>query len=210
MYVPKVFEQTRLQWLRDLIRAHPLATLVTLSDGEPVANHIPLSLSVPPGSLGTLSGHVALANPLWRTLHEPTAALAIFHGPETYISPSWYPTKRETGRVVPTWNYAVVHARGPIRAIRDHGWLLRHLRRLVADNERGRTVPWSIDDAPPAFIDGLLGSIVGIEIDVRDLTGKSKMSQNQPAANRAGVIRGLQASGSPRSREVAAMIPPAD
>ena len=132
--------------------------------------------------------------------------LAIFHGPQTYVTPSWYPTKREHGKAVPTWNYVVVHARGRLRAIDDPGWLRQQLETLVASHEAGFAEPWQIADAPPDYIDKMLTAIVGIEITITELKGKWKISQNQPLANRAGVVAGLRQQGTADALAMAELV----
>ncbi len=206
MYVPKHFDEPRVEVLHELIRARPLSTLVTLSSSGLNANHIPLHLSAHPAPLGTLRGHVARANPIWSTLDTSVEALAIFHGPDAYITPSWYATKAETGRVVPTWNYAVAHAYGTLRVIDDAAWLRTHLETLVAQQEAAFAEPWHLSDAPHDFTEALIETVVGIEIVITRLQGKWKASQNQPAQNRAGVIRGLEQNGSAEALEMAALI----
>jgi transcriptional regulator len=181
--------------MHELIRARPLATLVTLSSGGLNANHIPLHVSAEPAPFGTLRGHVARANPVWTDLVNDVEALAVFHGPDTYITPSWYATKKETGKVVPTWNYAVVHACGSLRIIDDASWLRTQLEALTAHNEAAFPKQWAVSDAPRDFTDKMIGAIVGIEIVITKLSGKWKVSQNQPAQNQASVIHGLNASG---------------
>lgn len=206
MYKPRHFEETRVEVMHDLIRAHPFATLVTASPSGIDANHIPLLLRLDGSGLGTLVGHVARANPMWRE-HDPAAeVLAVFQGPEAYVTPSWYPTKAETGKVVPTWNYAVVHARGPMRAVEDRAWLRALLDDLTAQHEAPFPVPWTTADAPADFIDTLLGAIVGIEIPIVRLEGKWKVSQNQPARNRQGVVAGLSALGTADAAAMAELV----
>ena len=206
MYIPKHFAEPRVDVLHELIRARPLSTLVTLSSNGLNANHIPLHLSQEPSPFGTLRGHVARANPLWNDFVENVEALAIFQGPDAYVSPSWYPAKAETGKVVPTWNYAVAHAYGPFRILDDPAWLRAHLGILTAHNEAAFPSPWHLDDAPSDYIEKMIGAIVGIEIVITRLIGKWKTSQNQPAEGKAGVIRGLRASGVPDAMEMAALI----
>jgi transcriptional regulator len=206
MYIPQLFEETRLEVLHGLIHAQPFATVVTLSSDGINANHIPLHLAADQSPLGALRGHVARANPMWSDRVDDTDALAIFQGPHTYISPSFYPTKREHGKVVPTWNYAVVHARGPLRVIDDPAWLRSQLEALVSRHEASSQTPWSIADAPPDFIDRMLESIVGFEIVVSKLSGKWKMSQNQPAGNRAGVIEGLRQRAGESDSDIAKLV----
>lgn len=206
MYIPKHFAEPRVDVLHQLIRARPLSTLVTLSSNGLDANHVPLHLSGQPGPFGTLRGHVARANPIWKDIAEDVEALAIFHGPDAYVTPSWYPTKAETGKAVPTWNYAVAHAYGTLRVIDDASWLRAHLGALTAHNEAAFAEPWHVDDAPADFTEKLIGAIVGIEIVITRLAGKWKTSQNQPTENQAGVVRGLCARGDADAAAMAALI----
>lgn len=205
MYLPSHFAETRSEVLHALMREHPFATLVTQGDDGLTANHLPLHLAADAGPCGALQGHVARANPLWRDSAE-TEVLAIFHGPQAYVTPSWYATKRVDGKAVPTWNYVVVHARGRLRVIDDPVWLRRQLETLVASHEAGFAEPWQIADAPPDYIEKMLGAIVGIEIAISDLSGKWKTSQNQPAINRAGVAAGLRRQGSDDSLQMAELV----
>jgi transcriptional regulator len=206
MYVPSHFEEARLEVLHQLIQARPLATVITLSAGGINANHVPLHLAPAQGRFGALQGHVARSNPIWSDRVQDVEALAIFKGPDAYISPSWYPAKREHGKVVPTWNYVVVHAYGPLRVIDDPLWLRGQLQALVGEHEASSIAPWSISDAPPEFIERMIGSIVGFEIVISKLVGKWKLSQNQPAANRAGVVDGLTARADADALEVAELV----
>jgi len=192
MYIPKHFEEPNVSVMQDLIRAQPLATLVTMGAGVLTANHIPLIFSPEPAPYGTLLGHVARANSIWKDLASGTEALALFHGPEAYISPSWYATKQESGKVVPTWNYAVVHAYGALRVMDDPAWVRAQLELLTTQSEATMPAPWAVTDAPAEYIEKLIHAIVGIEIVVTRLLGKWKVSQNQPPENRAGVIAGLE------------------
>jgi transcriptional regulator len=200
MYVPEAFRETDADAVRALIAEYPLATLVTQAeDGALTANHIPFLLDRSRGEHGTLVGHVARANPLWRV---PGPALAIFIGPDGYVSPNWYPSKHEHASVVPTWNYAVVHAHGTLRAVDDPGLLLGIVGALTRHHEtavaaRSGTEPWRVDDAPPDYIARMLKAIVGIEIEVTRVEGKSKLSQNRSDADRTGVAAGLRAEGNP-------------
>ena len=205
MYIPKHFDEPSQDVLHALMRARPLATLVTLSPDGVDANHIPLLLTPEP-PLGTLRGHVARANPLWRDGSGAAEVLAIFHGVDAYITPAWYATKAETGQVVPTWNYAVAHAHGRLRAIDDAAWLRAHLAALTAQHEAALAAPWALSDAPREFTDKLIGAVVGIEIVITRLVGKWKTSQNQVPRNRAGVAAGLRASGSAQALEMAALV----
>lgn len=205
MYLPAHFEENRSEVLHALLRAQPFATLVTQGADGLTADHLPLQLEPGIGPFGALHGHVARANPLWRQAAD-SEVLAIFHGPQAYVTPSWYPGKREHGKAVPTWNYVVAHARGRLRVIDDAAWLRRQVETLVARHEAGFADPWRIADAPPDYIDRMLTAIVGVEIVITDLTGKWKTSQNQPAANRAGVIAGLRAQGTDNALSMAELV----
>ena len=187
MYTPSHFAEDRLDVLQALVAAHPLGTLVTHSDAGLGADHIPFELAAPTpeAPFGTLRAHVARANPLWRLAG--TDVLAVFQGPSAYVSPSLYAEKPASGKVVPTYNYAVVHARGMLRAIEDPDWILALLERLTAHHEAPRAAPWKVADAPPDYIATLLKAIVGIEIPLGSLHGKWKLSQNRPPADQAAV-----------------------
>jgi transcriptional regulator len=206
LYLPAHFEENRTNVLHALMRARPLATLVTQCDSGLEANHIPVETLSEPAPHGSIRGHIAHANPLWRTYRAESEALAIFQGPQVYISPSFYPSKQATGEVVPTWDYAVVHARGVLRFIQDAAWLRALVSRLTDAHEAARTPPWKIDDAPPPYIEKMLSLIVGFELSIVSLTGKWKLSQNHPAANRRGVVEGLRAATDEDSRGVADML----
>ena len=177
------------------VAAHPLGALVVATPGGLVANHIPMLLVRDVAGRRLLHGHVARANELWQQVAEATPALVIFGGAQHYVTPNWYPSKRDTGEVVPTWNYAVVHAHGPIRFIEDRAWLLTLVTALTERNEHPRAAPWHVADAPPAYIERMLGAIVGFEIALERLEGKFKASQNRSAEDRAGVAAGLTADG---------------
>lgn len=191
MYVPAHFAETRRETLHALMREHPLAALVTTGPDGLAADHVPVELDPDAGPMGTLRGHFARANPAWRNQPPDTEVLAIFQGPQAYVSPSWYPSKAEHGRVVPTWNYAVVHAWGPLRTIEDPVWLRALVTRLTDRHEAGRAEPWAVDDAPEEYVEALLRAIVGFEIPIARLQGKWKMSQNRPSADRDAVARAL-------------------
>ena len=181
--------------MHGLIRSHPLATVVTQSSNGLSANHIPFDLEVLPAPYGVLRGHVARSNPILDDLGRGFEVLTIFHGADAYITPSWYATKKETGRVVPTWNYAVVHAYGAMRVVDDAIWLRSQLEVLTNHNEAQFTEQWSVSDAPQEFTDKLLGAIIGIEMIITKLVGKWKVSQNQSPQNRESVEKGLLANG---------------
>lgn len=206
MYLPAYFKETRPEVMHALMRAHPLCTLVTQGDSGLVANHVPVQTLDEPKPLGCIRGHIARANPLWRDYRPETQSLAIFQGPQVYISPSFYPSKAATGEVVPTWNYAVVHAGGTLRFIQDAGWLRNFVAGLTATHEAPRSMPWKIDDAPAPYIDKMLSLIVGFEFSIVTLSGKWKVSQNRSQADQQGVIRNLQNADDADSREIAAML----
>ena len=191
MYAPKHFEETRVDVLHDLIRTYPFGALVTMTPGGLDANHIPFEIDPTPGPFGTLRGHVARANPVWQDIAPDAAALVIFQGVDGYVSPSWYPTKAETGKVVPTWNYAVVHAHGVPRFIDDRLWLRAFVEKLTIRHEAGRREPWKITDAPADYIDKQVGAIIGLEMPITRLIGKWKVSQNRPPEDQDGVVQGL-------------------
>ena len=191
MYLPKHFAETDVGVMHELMRAHPLATLVTQGPDGLDANHIPLHLDTAARPNGTLRGHVARANPLAADATVNRQILVIFKGPDCYISPSGYATKTEHGKVVPTWNYTAVHAYGELRLIDDAEWLLAQLHGLTAEHEGGLPRPWAVDDAPADYIGKMLGAIVGIEIAIDRLVGKWKVSQNQPAVNQESLITAL-------------------
>ena len=192
--------------MRGLMRARPLSTLVTQCHSGLVANHVPVQTLDDPAPLGCIRGHIARANPLWREYRADTQALAIFQGPQVYVSPSFYPSKAITGEVVPTWNYAVVHASGTLRFIQDAAWLRDFVAGLTATHEAERSMPWKIDDAPAPYVDKMLSLIVGFEFAIAELSGKWKVSQNRPQADRQGVIRNLENARDADSHEIAAML----
>ena len=206
MYIPEQFGEQSVELMHGLIRARPLATLVTMSAGGLNANHIPLHLTETPAPFGTLRGHVARANPLLRDLAGEIETLAVFHGPDSYITPSWYATKKETGKVVPTWNYAVVHAYGFLRVVDDAAWLRGQLESLTAHNEASFPEPWAVADAPREYTEQIMAAIVGMEMVVTRMSGKWKASQNQPPKNQAGVVAGLKAGGEPDALWMAALV----
>lgn len=197
MYLPRHFEQPDRTTLHALIREHPLALLVVPGQPDPAglrADLVPLELAAD-GS--RLRGHVARANPLWQQAGAPV--LAVFQGPQAYVSPSWYPSKARHGKVVPTWNYTMVQARGVLRAIDDAPWLRELVGRLTDHHEGERGGSWRVDDAPSDYVAQMLAAIVGIEIEITSLAGKWKVSQNRDEADRAGVAQGLAAEAAPAS-----------
>jgi transcriptional regulator len=205
MYLPAQFEESDVTVLHSLIRLHPLGAWVTQIDGALVVNHIPFLVDASRGALGTLVGHVARPNTVWKSCSN-AESVVLFQGAEHYISPSWYPSKVETGRVVPTWNYAVVHARGVPSVFEDPERLRAHVTALTDTHESAADIPWQVSDAPADFITNLLRGIVGIEIPIASLTGKWKVSQNRNDADRRAVIEALRRRGDSRSTAMAQLV----
>lgn len=203
MYQPRHFEVRDREAMLALVAAYPLATLVMSTDDGLQANHIPLYAHLDEAGDLQLHGHVARANPLCRNGLADREVLAVFNGPQAYVTPSWYPGKHEHGKAVPTWNYTVVHAHGSLRVHDDKNWLRAQVDELTKRHERTRDPAWSIDEAPADYLDAMLGAIVGIELRVSRLEGKFKLSQNQSAANKAGVLAGLSAEAAAPARAVA-------
>ena len=197
MYRPSMFDELRPERLHPLVETHPLGLLVRAGRGDaaaPLADLIPWIIEPGPTPAGTLVGHVARANPLWQEAAGQTV-LVVFQGPQGYVSPGWYPAKAEHGKVVPTWNYTMVQARGVLHATEDPAAVLDIVSRLTQRHEAERSLAWTVGDAPAGFIDTLLRAIVGVRIPLDSLVGKFKLSQNRPAADRDGVRRGLLADG---------------
>lgn len=199
MYQPPLFRETRLDVLHALIRNHPLGLLICNGSEGPVANPLPFLLDADIGPNGRLRAHLARANPQWQLLAETPdmPVLVVFQGEDAYVTPSWYETKRETGKVVPTWNYATVQVRGMARVIDDKDWLAGQIAALTASQEAGRTEPWQVSDAPDAYIAAQLKGIIGLEIDITAIDGKWKVSQNRPVGDRIGVAEGIEAEQKP-------------
>jgi transcriptional regulator len=195
MYVPAHFREARPEVLHDFIARHPLSTLVVRTAAGLEANHIPMELVLAAGAPPRLRGHVARANPVWAQALPDEPVLAIFTGAQHYVTPSWYPAKARHGKVVPTWNYAAVHASGRIRFVDDAPWLRSLVGSLTDAHEARRDTPWKVGDAPDEYVAAMLRAIVGFEIEVSSLTGKFKASQNRDAGDRDGVARGLAAEG---------------
>lgn len=194
MYQPDAFREERTEVMHALIRAHPLATLITAGPNGLIANLVPFLLAET-GERGTLRAHISRANDQVQALASGSETLVVFHGPHAYITPSWYVSKQEHGRVVPTWNYVVVQVRGVPRVIDDASWLRAQIEALTVSRESLRQQPWKVSDAPQSFIEGQLRAIVGIEIPIQAIEGKWKISQNRSAEDRHGVSTGLSARG---------------
>jgi len=206
VYIPKHFAQGSVEAMHALMAANPFAMLITLGAEGLCANHIPMELSREPSPYGTLSGHVARSNPLWRESSNGAEALVVFQGPNAYITPSWYPSKKETGKVVPTWNYAVVHAHGQVRMIDDARWVKAHIGKLTHHQEASFAQPWAVSDAPGEYTEKMFGGVVGIEILITRLVGKWKVSQNRTAADQAGVVAGLRELGDAEALQMAELV----
>ncbi|MDF1832255.1 MAG: FMN-binding negative transcriptional regulator [Porticoccaceae bacterium] len=207
MYIPNHFKEESQEKLQQYIRDYSFGLLVVADDEGIEANHVPFYLCGGKNdSLGQLQCHLARSNPVWQRVASCARILAVFQGPDAYVSPSWYPTKAETGRVVPTWNYLAVHVQGKAQIIHDSDWLKYHLQQLTDQHELQMPTPWSVDDAPTNFIERLVQNVVGVEITIETLTGKLKASQNQSEKNRAGVKAGLEIEESAQSRAMAKFI----
>lgn len=195
MYQPPHFREDRIEVQHGLIRAHPLGLLITAGPNGLMANPIPFLIDAHASEKGTLRGHLARANNQVSELEAADECLIVFQGPHEYVTPSWYATKRETGKVVPTWNYVTVHIWGRPRLIDDAAWLLQQIDDLTNSREQVRREPWQVNDAPEAFVASQIKGIIGVEIPVSRSEGKWKVSQNRPEADRAGVVAGLRELG---------------
>ena len=204
MYQPPAFREDRLDIQHALIRAHPLGLLITAGPGGLMANPIPFLVDSGAGTHGTLLAHMARANPQWRELSLVDECLVVFQGPQEYVTPSWYPSKQEHGRVVPTWNYATVHAWGRPTPRDDAAWLRAQIEALTRHEEAARPQPWAVGDAPEDFVAGQVKGIVGLEIPLARIEGKWKMSQNRPEPDRRGVVAGFRAD--PSQQAIAAVV----
>ena len=205
MYCPAHFQENRLSELISLIEQFPLASMICKSPSGLVADHIPLMHEYEPGTSGKLVGHVAKNNPLWQ-LSADQELLVIFQGPSTYISPNWYATKSEAGKVVPTWNYAVVHAYCTLEAFHDPKQVLQIISELTDRHEASQQHPWRVTDAPSEFTDRLVGNIVGIKLKINRIEGKWKVSQNQLRPNQQTIVQGLLAEGSDAQTQMAQLV----
>jgi transcriptional regulator len=195
MYIPPHFAVTEAATLHRIIREHPLGALVTHGADGLDADHLPFAFDPAAGPLGTLTAHVARANTLWQRCPTGTAVMVIFRGAEAFVSPSWYPSKHETHRQVPTWNYEVVHAHGTLTVRDDERFVRGLVARLTRRHEAAEPRPWKMSDSAPDYIDAMLRNIVGLEIAVTSLVGKSKLSQNKEARDRLGAADTLAGRG---------------
>ncbi len=205
MYQPDHFRVADLPQLHALMSARPLAALVSVGSVGLYATHLPTVLK-DDGPYGVIDCHLARANPHWKDLAEGNEALMIFQGPEGYITPNWYPSKADHGKVVPTWNYAVVHAYGRPEVMEDKDWLRRHVTELTAQQETNEAKPWAPSDAPEPFIEVMLRGIIGFRFVITRFEGKWKMSQNREATDREGVVRGLSKRAQGDDLEMAKII----
>ncbi|GGJ89081.1 FMN-binding negative transcriptional regulator [Pseudomonas matsuisoli] len=208
MYVPNAFRQNDSEMLNRQIHEARLATLVSNGPSGLIASHVPLLFAEDEGKHGTLYGHLARGNPHWKALADGEA-LVIFNGPDAYITPSWYAAKAEHGKVVPTWNYIAVHAYGRAEIIEDAPRLLDIVSRLTDKHEHSRPSPWSVNDAPLDYIDGMLKAIVGFALPIERIEGKWKLGQNRSEADFAGVRNGLSHSADALDRDLSTHMPPA-
>jgi len=195
MYLPTHFAETRPEELTRIIREHPLGALVTQGSAGLDADHLPFEFDPDVGAHGLLSAHVARANPLWQRCPSGTSVMVIFGGAQAYISPSWYPSKHEAHRQVPTWNYEVVHAHGVLTVHDDERFARGIIARLTRRHEAAEPKPWKMGDSTPEYIDSMVRNIVGIEIAITSLLGKSKLSQNKEARDRLNAAEMLKARG---------------
>ena len=195
MYIPKFNEETRVPVIHKLMRSHPLASLVTFGASGLFASQLPMVLDERAAPFGMLRCHVSRANAQWKDFDPDVQALAIFSGAEHYISPAWYAEKQATGKVVPTWNYVVVHAYGYLKVMDDVAWLRAHVESLTKIHEAGMQKPWAVSDAPEEYVAPMLKGIVGLEMKIERLEGKWKLSQNRSEEDRRGVVEGLEDDG---------------
>jgi transcriptional regulator len=206
MYEPSHFKVEDRGQLHAVIRQHPLATLVTVGEDGLVANLVPFVLHADEGDNGVLRAHLARPNPQWKAIAAGAETLVVFTGVERYVTPAWYATKRETGKVVPTWNYVTVQVRGQARVVEDPVWLRSQLESLTLQQEAPRAEPWAVTDAPEPFIAAQARGIVGVEIEIVSIIGKFKLSQNRREDDRLGVLNGLSSDPETESQAMAALV----
>ena len=207
MYIPDDFRVDDVAVAQSTIRENPFAIIISNAENGPFATHLPTVYKSEPDPFGRIEAHFARANDHWRRLADQQAdCLMIFSGPHRYIRPGWYPSKAETAKVVPTWNYATVHAYGRVEIMKDADWLLAHVGELAAQQERGRDEPWAVTDAPEDFTKVMLRGIVGLRLVITRLECKHKMSQNRPDQDRQGVVEALRANGGDADLAVAGLV----
>lgn len=190
MHIPSKFKQNDEKQLKSMMREYPFATLITHSESGIEATHLPVIITNTQGK-DIVQAHIAKANNIWQSTKEGADVLLIFNGPNCYISPNYYPTKKESGKAVPTWNYVAVHVRGKIAFIHDEQWIYNMIDALTTEHEYEQETPWSMSDAPQSYIKKMLPAIVGIEITIDSMEGQWKLSQNQPEINKTGILQGL-------------------
>lgn len=206
MYQPSHHREDDLGVQHALIRDHPLGLLITAGSEGLEANPVPFVLDPDGGPKGRLRGHIARANRQWRDADTAIDALVVFQGPNAYVTPSWYATKAQTGKVVPTWNYAIVQAHGTLRITQDPSWLRAQIEALTGAQEAEAAEPWHVSDAPRPYVDAMIRGIVGLEIAIIRIDGKWKVSQNRPEADRVGVVKGLRDAGGPDQLAMANLV----
>lgn len=206
MHIQAHFAETRVPVLHALMQSRPLATFILANGDDIVVNHMPMMIEGGAGDAGVLRAHIPRSNRIWESFDGQRNAVAVFHGPEAYVSPSWYPSKREHGKAVPTWNYVVVHAHGCPAAVHDAAWLREHLKVMTNTHEAHQAQPWQLSDAPPDYIELMLRNIVGIEMPISRLEGKWKISQNRPEEDRLSVAAALSGRNDSNSLAMAALI----
>ena len=205
MHTPNSFKQEDDAHLKEVIREYPFATLITHSETGVDAMHLPVMLANVEGR-DVIQAHIARSNKVWESVENGSEVLLIFNGPNCYVSPSYYPTKEETGKAVPTWNYVVVHLKGKISFIHDEKWIYNVLDSLTHKHESNQKNPWAISDAPDAYIDKMLSAVVGVEVSIDSIKGQWKLSQNQPAVNKVGVVKGLLERGGENDVQVSHLV----
>jgi transcriptional regulator len=203
MHIPSKFKEVNLDKLHKFIQEYPLGTLVTSTENGINADHIPFYLHTDDNEQVVLQSHVAKANPLWGKCNDGQEILLIFHGPNAFVSPNFYPSKQETGKVVPTWNYSVVHVRGRIYFKHDSSWILQQLNDISNFHELNQNTPWSVSDAPESFTEKLVKAVVGLEVVIDDIVGNFKLSQNKTESDYFGVVNGLANSKNSSDQSVA-------
>ena len=191
MYNPRWFKEDRIEVLQAEVNKISFGTIITTGPSGIMASHVPMLIDPSRGRLGTLFGHLARGNSQWRASSIENEGLATFVGPDAYISPKWYQTKKETGKVVPTWNYVEVQVRGPVTFFEDSKRLLEVVSNLSRHHEADSEKPWSVSDAPADYVSRELSTIVGFEMQISKIEGKWKMSQNKGKEDREGVKLGL-------------------
>lgn len=203
LYNPPAFKENDLSALQAQIAASGLTTLVSVGADGPIVSNLPILLDPGAGPYGTIAGHLARANPQWRESDLSKPALALFMGADAYVSPGWYASKQEHGRVVPTWNYSMIVARGRLEIFEDAAALRTQVEELTKRFEARFEKPWEVSDAPEDFIARQITGIVGVRLHIESIEGKAKLSQNRSAADREGVVAALSPSPRAGDREIA-------